>query len=130
MTLYSFEIGIVYGSIVNIESLTVPVTPPRPTYSPYSSVVELADGSKRGVGAPVATWKWEYLPRTMRNQLRLFCTGASSSVCIRTCIKDNSGAYRYFDCKMIWPVMDEEVQTAKSMDFTIEFRQLVDVTPS
>lgn len=124
-TLYGFMIGTTMGGITNLELLSVPVTPPKSTYSPYSSVVELADGSKRGIGAPVATWRWGFLPRTMRDQLRTFCTGASSSVYIRTYTKDNSGALKYYLCKMIWPSTSEETDATKAIDFTIEFTQLV-----
>lgn len=109
----------------NIESLAVPVTPPKSTFSPYTSVVELADGSKRGIGAPVATWHWDILPQTMRDQLRTFCTGASASVYIRTKTKDNSMAAKYYLCQMIWPVTSEETNARRRPDFTIEFRQLV-----
>lgn len=131
MTLYSFTIGTAYGSITNIEGLTVPVVPPKPTYSPYSTLAELSDGGKRGIGAPKATWHWDFLPRAMRDQLRLFCAGVpSKAVCIRTLIKDNAGAWRYFDCMMHWPVGSEETQTNNAIDFTLEFTQLVDVTPA
>ena len=128
MTLYSFEIGTSYATMVNIESLTVPVTPPKPTYSPYSTVIELADGTKFGRGAPIASWHWDFLPRTMRNQLRVFCPYVSSKVFIRTYKKDDSGASVVYSCIMTWPVTDEEVQNAKMMDFTIKFTQLVGST--
>ena len=128
-TLYNFEIGTTLVGCVNIEDLTVPVVPPKPTFSPYADVIELGDGSKRGIGAPIATWHWDFLPRTMRDQLRTFCTGASSAIFIRTYTKDNAGALKYFSCVMTWPTQREETQTAKAIDFTLEFTQLVDVTP-
>ena len=128
-TLYDFEIGATLVSALNLEELTVPVTHPKPTYSPYSDIIELGDGSMRGVGSPEATWHWDFLPRVMRDQLRTFCTGASSNVVIRTYVKDNAGALKYFECVMTWPTQSEETQTAKAIDFTLKFTQLVDVTP-
>jgi hypothetical protein len=124
MTQYVFALGTAMTP-TNIESLTVPVTPPKSTYTPYTSVVELADGSRRGIGAPVATWHWDFLPQTMRDQLRTFCTGASAAVYIRTYTKDNAFAPKYFTCQMIWPATSEETQATRRMDFVIEFRQLV-----
>jgi len=124
MTQYLFALGLAMTP-TNIESLTVPVTCPKSTFSPYSSVVELADGSKRGVGAPVATWHWDFLPQTMRDQLRTFCPGASASVYIRTYTKDNALSPHYYLAQMIWPTQSEETQATRRMDFTIEFRQLV-----
>jgi len=127
-TLYNFVMGTLLDSMTNLELLAVPVTPPKSTYSPYSSVIELADGSKRGIGAPIATWHWGFLPRNMRDQLRVFCPGASSLIHIGTYTKDNAGELRLFQCEMIWPVTDEETETTRTVDFTIEFRQLIDKT--
>jgi hypothetical protein len=124
MTQYLFALGLAMTP-TNIEQLTVPVTCPKSTFSQYASVVELADGSKRGIGAPIATWHWDYLPRTMRDQLRTFCPGASATVYIRTYTKDNAGAPKYYQAQMVWPTQSEETQATRSMDLTIEFRQLV-----
>lgn len=110
--------------ITNLEELTTPITPPKSTFSQYASVVELADGSKRGVGAPVATWHWGFLSREMRDQLRHFCTEVSSVVYIRTYTKDNAGAPKYFLCQMSWPVTGEETDATKAIDFTVEFKQM------
>jgi hypothetical protein len=130
MTLQHFEIGTSFGSLADLGSLATPVTNPKSTYSPYTEVVDLADGSSRGVGSPIASWHWDFLPRIMRDQLRLFCPGVpSADVYIRTCIKDNAGAWRYFTCKMKWPVIAEETRTTRAIDFTIQFTQLIDVTP-
>lgn len=123
MTLYLFALGTAMTP-TNLESLPTPVVPPKSTYTPYSDVIELADGSKRGVGAPVATWHWGFIPRLMRDQLRTFCTGASASVYIRTYTKDVAGAIKYFQCQMIWPSNEEETDNTKAIDLTIEFRQL------
>lgn len=123
--LYVFNIGTSMGDITNLELLPVPVTPPKSTFSPYTTVIDLADGSKRGLGAPMATWHWDGLPQTMRDQLRTFCTDASASVYIRTYTKDNAYAPHYYQAQMSWPVLSEETWAKMRLDFTIEFRQLV-----
>lgn len=109
----------------NIESLTVSVMPPKSTFSPYASTVDLADGSKRGIGAPIATWHWDFLPQIMRDQLRAFCTGSSADVYIRTLTKDNAMSFKYYFAKMFWPVTSEETAATRRLDFTITFGQLV-----
>ena len=127
-TRYLFMIGTTMTGgadpITNLEELAVPIIPPKSTFSQYSSIIELADGSKRGIGAPVASWHWGFLPRNMRDKLREFCPGVSSAVYIRTYTKDNAGAPKYFLCQMIWPSIDEETDNTKALDFTLEFRQL------
>jgi hypothetical protein len=123
-----FKIGTLAGGTAgttNLESLTTPVLPPKSTYSPYTSLKELADGSMRGVGAPVVTWRWSFLTHEMRDQLRLFCTGASASVYIRTYIKDSAGIPNYFLAKMIWPSVSEETDSTRAIDFVLIFKQLV-----
>lgn len=122
-------IGTTFGSMEHLDHLTIPILPPKSTFSPYAKVVDLADGSTRGVGAPVAAWHWDFLPQEARDQLRTFCAGASSDIYIRTATKDTAGAFRYFTCKMKWPVRDEETKATRAIDFIIEFTQLVDVTP-
>ena len=129
MTLYNYKIGTTYVGLVNLESLTVPVVPPKPTYSPYTSVVELGDGSTKGIGYPIATWHWDFLHRAQRDQLRTLLPGASTEIFIQTYTKDDGTTIKAFSCVAHWPVMSEETQTAKAMDFTIKFTQLVDVTP-
>jgi len=124
MTLYQFAIGLAMTP-TNLESLATPVTPPKSTFSPYSLVKELSDGSMRGIGAPIATWHWGVLKRPMRNQLRTFCPGASAEVYIRTYTKDNNGAPKYYKCQMFWPVEDEETYATRAVDFKIEFKQLI-----
>ena len=109
----------------NLEGLATPVTPPKSTYTPYASLVALADGSSRGVGAPVATWHWGFLSKEMRDQLRTLCPNSSATVYIRTYTKDVLGAAKYFRALMIWPSTQEETDNTKTVDFTLEFRQLV-----
>jgi len=136
--LYGFAIGLtseveedeVYSNppgLHNLETLPVPVTPPKSTFSPYSDVVELGDGNIKGIGARKATWHWDYLPLEMRNKLREYCTDTSNRVYITTYIKDNNMELTTFSAIMIWPVSSEESYSRRLLDFTIEFKELIPV---
>jgi len=125
MSQYAYEIGTTLAGMVNVESLTVPVTPPQGTFSPYSNVVKLDDGSNRGVGAPLASWKWAVIPQTQRDQLRLFCIGASSTVFIRTYTKDDAHTSRIYQAKMNWPVLEEEYAATRRLNFEIKFTDMI-----
>jgi hypothetical protein len=122
---YEFEIGLTQGALVNLEVLSTPVIPPKWFYSPYSESIPLGDGSVRGVGAPMATWRWGFIKRAQRDKLRTFCPGASASVCIRTYTTETADIAKEFSCDMYWPTEAEEVNSSRRLDFTIEFRNLV-----
>lgn len=130
MSIYNYEIA-ASGSAAtqNIEALTVPVPPPKSDFQPYADLIDLGDASVRGVGYARAEWRWGFLTRAQRDQLRTFCTGASAAVKIRTKIMDSADSYSYFTGVMIWPSLDEERDAGRRPDFVIKFRQLVEYTP-
>lgn len=127
--LYNFSIGTTLGGITNIESLTTPVTPPKSTWKPYAEQKDLSSLGTRGLGAPVATWTWTILSRAERDQLRQFCTGSSAAVFIRTRTNESGDAFKYYSATMIWPTQKEELDIRRRVNFEIEFRALVEVTP-
>ncbi len=128
MAQYNYEIGST-SSLTNVESLTVPVPPPKSIYKPYSQMIGLGDGTVRGAGWPTAEWRWGYLTQAQRDQLRTFCTGASSNVYIRTRIMDTADSYAYFQAVMVWPIESEERDASRRIDFAITFQKLVQYTP-
>jgi len=119
-----FKIGTTSGGLVLLSALTPPVMRPKSTFSPYATVVELGDGSKRGIGSPVATWHWDFLPQAQRDVLRTYCPGVSSEVFIQTYTKDGGTIPKRFSCRMHWPVTEEETQTSRALDFRIDFTQM------
>lgn len=123
--IYDYKIGITSGGMTNLELLTVPIPNMQSFYKPYSETVQLGDGNLFGRGYPQVDWIWNLLKREQRDQLRTFCTGASAVVYIRTRINDNADEYKNFQAVMIWP-LEEERFARKRMDFTIQFRQLVE----
>lgn len=119
---YQYMIGTSVASMQFTQALGVRW--PRHDFSPYSTVWELGDGSKRGVGSPSATWHWDFIPRVQWEVLKAFSTGVSTPIYIRT--KDDMDEWRTYFGIMIWPANSEWVVT-RGLRFTLEFRALVEM---
>jgi len=132
MPTLSFEIGTTYANRVNVETLTTaPNMGPASEFYDYSEVLPTGDGGRTSRGKPYAIWKWEgFMPTAMFNAFRTtYCTGASSSVVIRT-LQDDYATYAYYTCTMIWPALDSYEHTAKGYKgVIIRFENLVLYTP-
>ena|SRR5271157_2004117 len=132
--LYGFQIGTTLEGMTNLENLATPVVPPKSHFTQYADQVPLGDNTVRGVGAPTAHWHWDFLTQAQRDQLRIFCAGASAVVYITTVINDsdateNPTRYGSFQAVMIWPSLAEEKDATRRISFDIEFRQLIPETP-
>lgn len=121
----NFRIGTTLVGLTALSALTTPVHDPRSSFQDYQEALELGDSSVRGGGRPSATWKWGWVTRDMREQLRTFCPGASARVFISTDKNDDDDAFADFEAVMIWP-LKEDPQHGTRLDFTIEFRDLVE----
>lgn len=117
--MYEFSLGTTAGNLVNIESLTTPVYPPRADYKKFAEEAMLGDGSVRGLGAPRATWHWGFLSAAQRSALRAYCAGASSQVYVRT--PDDLLAFHTYRAILFWP-KEEEVEAERMLDLAIEFK--------
>lgn len=133
-TIASYEIGTSLGGMVNIESLTTPVRPPKYNYQPYSKPIPLGSGGVRGGGWPLAEWHWDMISAAERDQLRAFCPTASAVVYIKTRVNSNSTSpaavdqYKIFKAVMVWPNPEGEREAGgRRRDFTIKFQALVEV---
>ena len=131
MAIHSFEIGATYGSRVNVETLsTTPGMSPRSQFIPYGETLETLDRSRSTRGAATAIWTWGFMPADMFAALRLICTGASTTVNIRTLQEDYS-TYAYYDCTMVWPEPDSyEYRGGLYQPFELRFEGLALYTPS
>ncbi len=128
MAQYSYEIGLNYGGMTNVEELATPLPAPKSTFRPYSQRRNLGDGTVRGLGWVIATWRFGILKPALRDQLRTFCAGASAEVYIKTRKNNTLDAYQVYTAVMIWPE-EEEKRAGRRMDFVIEFRNLVEYVP-
>jgi len=126
MAIYGYEIGTT-SATTNLEDLTTPVDPPKSTFEQYSDAVDLGDSTVRGLGYPVATWRWGFIPQDQYDQLRTYCSGKSAEVYIVTV--EDDGTYTKYSCVMIWPDMSQVEKQSKDgefkyMDFVLTFRHL------
>jgi len=118
-----FKIGTTLGGMTNLESLGTPVPLPQIDYMPFARVVNLGSGGTRGVGSPVVTWTFQLLSLAEYNQLRVFCSGASAEIYIRTLIDNDT--YGNFQAKMIIPNDGQNRWFGNRKNFVITFRNLV-----
>lgn len=121
-----FKIGSTLVGITTLDALTVFVPDPRTSFRPYSKMIDLGSGLKRGAGWPTAEWNYGFLTQEQREQLRTFCTGASAEVFITTRTRDEDDddqLFKTFKAVMIWPE-EEDYRNSKRLDFTIKFTRL------
>jgi len=120
-----FKIGATLGGITSLDILPTPVLDPTTDFKPYSKLIDLGSGLKRGAGYATAKWIYGYITEAQRNQLRTFCTGASAEVFIRTRTRDTSGStlFKTFKAVMTWPEQ-EDYRNSRRTDFIISFSRL------
>jgi len=123
-----FEIGATLDDMTNLSDLETPVEHPKSSYLPFARTVNKGNGGKRGVGFPVAQWDFPLLTLAERNQLKEFCEGASAHIFIRT--KKNDDTYADFEGEMIWPDSTEDRWYGEKKNFSILFRNLIEVESS
>lgn len=111
-----------YKRMTNVETMASGVAP-KHYYRPYVSLAPLGNGLTRGLGKPVAEWRYVFVAQALRNALRAFCTSTSATVLIRTRVNDNSDEYDNFLADMFWP--DEaDKQAGRRLNFTLQFKNL------
>ena len=120
---HDYEIGATLIGMANLADLTVPVPEPKSDFQEFSQYLELGDGTVRGAGWTTAEWRWTYLTRTQRDQLKTFCAGASATAYIKTRTNDTADVYDIFSAVIVWPI-GEEKSFSRRMDFVIRFTNL------
>lgn len=120
---YEYEIGENIAGLTPLADLTTPV--PAPASDPSYSVgsITLGDGTERFIGLPMCAWHWGFLTSDQRDALKALCPDKSAQVAIRTLKPD--GTYADYTCVMVWP-QREIRQAGRVLDFTLEFRQMVE----
>jgi hypothetical protein len=117
-----------YYNLTNVEALTGAARfMPRSSFRPYTEAVQLANGKLRGLGRPIATWRWGFITQTVRDSLRAFCNNMkSNAVYVRTKTNENADSYQTFTGTIVWPD-DEDRQTGRRINFELILKNLVEL---
>ena len=110
--------------MMNLENdLGIPA--PKSPFSPYSTLVNLADGTVRGAGWRMTDWKWDFLTHVQRDALRVFCPSASNTVCMTTRTVDNNDEYQTYNAVIVWPQPPEDRFAGRRLNFAVHFQAMV-----
>jgi len=116
-----YSIGLTSGGMTDVVNLSSDAVNPIGDFRRWAEVIDLGDGLARGMGRPIATWYWCWIPPLLRQALKAYCSGKSARVYIRT-EDDPTGLHTVYQAAMIWP--DNEALYDQS-EFRIVFRDLV-----
>jgi hypothetical protein len=116
--------------MVNVESLGAAPSAPKGDYQPWAVSMPTGDALARGLGRPLAQWRWnagptDFFPLTVRDALRTYCTGKSARVYIRTRTFESADSFRTFQAAMLWPDKEDRDSRGTRKGFVIEFRDLI-----
>jgi hypothetical protein len=107
----------------------IPIVPDA-SYMPYRDVVNLANGQKRGMDLPSATWVMT-VTGTQKYILREICPGASANVYVETPTNDYdiSGDREWIQAAAVmeWHDGEEDIDADITRDLTLTFSHLVEV---
>lgn len=103
---------------------------PDVTFSPFAAYVDNVDGSRNGVGFPMASLKWNGLRDTDVDTLEAFWSGALAVPLywrVPTNRYDIYGdrIYRTFLTQALYPPKDEDKQAGATLGFEIELRHMI-----
>ena len=136
LTEYAIK-GSTDSDYVTFAALGVPA--PVPHFQPVADTAFLANGVKAGLGFPQCPLDFGYLTIAQRNALRVRIPGISAAVSMVLPTKEYSGGnavsnevWKYYTCVADWPMPEptEAGDTHKLMNFHLDVRYMVDVTPS
>lgn len=123
---YDYEIGTTAANLQNLEDdLGIPPPYPAP-FREWAAVYTCGDGKVRGDGFPSVEWRFDYLSAAHIAALRVYCTGKSASVYIKT-LKADGTSYGTYSAILIWPTLpdDAALQMGRaSTNFVLKFVHL------
>ena len=122
---------------VTFTALGIPA--PVPHFQPAAETVLFSNGLKNGIGYPQCPLDFGYLTVAQRNALRVRVSGVSVAVSMVLPTKDYTGGnsssdeiWKYYTCVADWPFPEptEAGDAHKILNFKLDVRQMIDVTPS
>jgi hypothetical protein len=128
----TYKIGTTLGGMQELGAILSPegaVFDPDSSFQDFATAIELADGTLKGQGFPVAKWRFKFLSDENRQVLKSYITGLSGPVFIHTPTNESDlyGVMIWddFSAIMKWTEEDEDKQAAKTLDLLITFTHLV-----
>ena len=118
---YPVQIGLTVGTMQTMSALSVEDPQPTPTH--YSQLLDLGDGSPRGMGWKRCYWRWAYIDVGDVQTLQTYCPGESATVYIKTV--GRSAGMEVYQALMVWPQVEPAEVSNIYEDFVIEFRKLI-----
>lgn len=94
------------------------------TYEKYSTVIALADKTRRGQGVATATWNFRVARDFQREALRAFCPDLSSEVYVCTPSNETLAGlitWVYARAIMNWLPLEEQKERGSTQNIDIEF---------
>jgi len=105
---------------------------PLPTYRPFSVADKLGDLTTEGNGFPVITWHWAVMRIAEADILEGYLSGELSvPIYIRSRLNrltTNAYTWRNFSGIMEWVSGDEDIESRRILNLTIQFTGLVQLT--
>lgn len=128
-----FQIGTTLGGIEPLEDIFTPdpgdVFDPDWSFSPFAGSVELSDGTVKGVGFPIAKWRFNHLTEVNRAELRELCPGLSAVVYIETATNESDlygTVFKQYQAVMRWTPEDEDKAADRTLGFIVTFTHLIE----
>jgi hypothetical protein len=126
ITIGQYKIGTSQPGLTLLTSLGL--VNPRASTPSYSRPLVLADGTVQNFGWLQCVWEWTFLNAARYTILRTFLSGQSGTIYISTF--DDALSWKDYRCTYRFPSPLPESMTTRRAGITVQFVDMVDVTPS
>lgn len=133
----AFKIG---TSLMALDDLSEIFTPDRSdvfepdwSFQDFATAIELADGTVKGQGFPIAIWRWAHLSDVNRQELKDLCPGLSALVYIETATNEvdiYGTVFKQYQAVMRWTEEDEDKSVDQTLGVLIRFTHLIEQAES
>lgn len=127
MPTYLHALGSTLETLTLLPALDIPIPTPKSTYAEYAQVEMAVSGVDVGQGEPSGEWRWTYLTRRQRYQLRQFCPGLSAVIYVTLMTNeadaDGVPVYETFLGVVHWPAGDDR-NSRQTFGFALTFTHL------
>lgn len=127
MAEYEYAIGTDPEDLENLED-DLGIPPPHPApFKEWAVTYDAGDGRTHGDGWPSCIWNWSILLAAHLAELRVYCSGKSAHVYIKT-LTGNLTTYGTYYAILHWPEEMPYVPGRAVRNFSLRFTHLQEVT--